>query len=310
MANTFALILVILTFVTGVVWLIDKFRLAPVRNKARQEAQAQAAEPLDEKALINIHPENVLIENARSLFPVIAVVFVLRSFLYEPFQIPSGSMMPTLLIDDFILVEKYAYGVKDPIWQNTLFPMGTPKRGDVAVFKYPGDIRVDYIKRVIGLPGDRIVYKDKELYLIPNCGKAQCGSYKKLDTNFLEDKTFTDARSKAKGMQKVYSEILGETVHQILINPGAPEQVGKYFQQNDIATYKYEWVVPQGHFFMMGDNRDDSTDSRFWGFVPEKNLVGKAVATWISFEFYRDLNGFLPTWIPSAIRFERIGGIK
>ncbi|MFT6986080.1 MAG: signal peptidase I [Psychromonas sp.] len=310
MANTFALILVISTFVTGIVWVIDKIRWAPLRKKAHREAQAQATEPLDEKTVSNIYSENVLIENARSLFPVIAVVFVLRSFLYEPFLIPSGSMMPTLLTGDFILVEKYGYGVKEPVWQNTLIAMGKPERGDVAVFKYPEDIRVDYIKRVIGLPGDRIVYKDKELYLIPNCDKAQCGSYKKLDTNFLEDKTFSDARSKAKGMQKVYSEILGETVHQILINPGAPEQVGEYYQQKDIATYKYEWVVPKGHYFMMGDNRDDSEDSRFWGFVPEQNLVGKAVATWISFEFYRDANGFLPTWIPSALRLERIAGIK
>ena len=310
MANTFALILVILTFSTGIVWVIDKIKWAPARNKARQEAQAQVADPLDEKTLSNIHPENVLIENARSLFPVIAVVFVLRSFLYEPFQIPSGSMMPTLLIDDFILVEKYSYGVKEPIWQNTLIPMGTPERGDVAVFKYPNDIRVDYIKRVVGLPGDRIVYKDKALYLMPSCGKTQCGSYKKLDTRFLEDKTFADERSKAKGMQKVYSETLGKAVHKILINPGATDQVGKYFHQNDISTSQYEWVVPQGHYFMMGDNRDDSTDSRFWGFVPEKNLVGKAVAIWISFEFYREVNDFLPTWIPSAVRFERIGKIK
>lgn len=310
MANTFALILVILTFSTGIVWVIDKIRWAPVRNKARQDAQAQVAEALDEKTLSNIHPENVLIENARSLFPVIAVVFILRSFLYEPFQIPSGSMMPTLLIGDFILVEKYAYGVKEPVWQNTLIPMAKPERGDVAVFKYPKDIHVDYIKRVIGLPGDRIVYKNKSLYLIQNCAEAQCGTYKKLDVEFLESKAFSDARSKAKGMQKVYSEILGETAHQILINPKADERVEEYYQQKDIATYQYEWVVPQGHYFMMGDNRDDSADSRFWGFVPEKNLVGKAVFTWISFELNRDPNGLLPAWIPSAVRFERIGWIR
>jgi len=310
MANTFALILVILTFSTGIVWVVDKIKLAPTRNKAHKAAQNQTTVTLDEKALRKIHPENILIENARTLFPVIAVVFILRSFLYEPFQIPSGSMMPTLLIGDFILVEKYAYGVKEPVWQNTLISMAKPKRGDVAVFKFPKDIRVDFIKRVVGLPGDRIVYKNKSLYLIANCVEAHCQPYKKLDLNFLEDKTFTDARSKAKGMQKIYNETLWERTHQILINPRAPEQVQKYYQQQDIETNKYEWVVPQGHYFMMGDNRDDSDDGRFWGFVPEKNLVGKAVSIWISFELNRDPNGLLPVWIPSAVRFDRIGEIK
>ncbi|WP_019615192.1 signal peptidase I [Psychromonas ossibalaenae] len=304
MANTFALILVILTFFTGIVWVIDKVRWAPVRDKARQ--RAQVGEPLNEKMRNNIQPENVLIENARSLFPVIAVVFVLRSFLYEPFQIPSGSMMPTLLIGDFILVEKYSYGVKEPLWHNTLIPTSKPKRGDVAVFKYPEDTRIDFIKRVIGLPGDRIVYKDKQMYLVSNCAKEQCGSYKKLDTHFLQDKTFSDER----GVQKIYNEVLGKTEHQILITPIAGERISRYFQQQDTVTYQYEWVVPQGHYFVMGDNRDNSEDSRFWGFVPEKNLVGKAVFTWISFELDRDANGFLPTWIPSAVRFGRIGKIK
>ena len=131
MANTFALILVILTFVTGIVWVIDKLKWAPARRLARKKAQENAGGDLDEKVLAGVYPENPFIENARSLFPVIAVVFVLRSFIYEPFQIPSGSMMPTLLIGDFILVEKFSYGVKEPIWQNTLIPVGEPERGDV-----------------------------------------------------------------------------------------------------------------------------------------------------------------------------------
>jgi len=306
MANTFALILVILTFSTGIIWVIDKIKWAPARNRIRQQAQSQTNETLDEKTLRNIHPENVIIENARSLFPVIAVVFVLRSFLYEPFQIPSGSMMPTLLVGDFILVEKYAYGIKEPVWQNKIMPLGSPKRGDVAVFKFPGDTRIDYIKRVVGLPGDRIVYKDKQLYLIKSCPNNECGDYKKVDTKFIGDRSFVEAR----GLQQIYSEILGETEHDILINPSMAEHIARYYQQSDIPTYQYEWVVPQGQYFMMGDNRDGSEDSRFWGFVPEQNLVGKAVATWISFEFYREPSGLLPTWIPSAVRFERIGGIK
>ncbi|HEY5715547.1 MAG TPA: signal peptidase I, partial [Psychromonas sp.] len=259
---------------------------------------------LDEKTLASIHPENPIIENARSLFPVIAAVFVLRSFIYEPFQIPSGSMMPTLLVGDFILVEKFSYGVKEPIWQNTLIPMGKVKRGDVVVFKYPEDIRVDFIKRVVGLPGDRLVYKDKQLYLIPACKSEPCGSYKALDMKYLGEQTFADEENK----MQVYTEILGEVAHRLLINPMRRDQPVHYFQQQ--GTYAYEWVVPKGQYFVMGDNRDNSKDSRYWGFVPEKNLVGKAVAIWISFEFHRDSTSLLPSWVPSAVRFNRIGGIK
>ena len=308
MANTFALILVILTLVTGIVWIIDKLKWGPARKAARQAAQAKAEIGLDEATLAKIHPENAVIENARSLFPVIAVVFVLRSFLYEPFQIPSGSMMPTLLIGDFILVEKFSYGVKEPVWQNTLIPMGQPKRGDVAVFKYPEDQRVDYIKRIVGLPGDKVVYKDKQLYLVPACGKADCGNYKALDMNYLGEEKFKDERV----TMQVYTEILGEVAHQILINkaPTHANHIANYYQQKDVKTHVLEWIVPEGNYFVMGDNRDNSADSRYWGFVPEKNLVGKAVATWISFEFYRDQDSLLPTWVPSAVRFERIGSIK
>ena len=304
MANTFALILVILTFVTGIIWLLDKFKWGPVRKAAREEAQAQAETTLDEKTLAGIHPENIVIENARSLFPVVAVVFVLRSFIYEPFQIPSGSMMPTLLVGDFILVEKFSYGVKEPVWQNTLIPVSLPKRGDVAVFKYPEDPRVDYIKRVVGLPGDRVVYKDKRLYMIPSCETAPCGAYKALDMNYLGEQNFADEES----TMLVYSEILGEVAHKVLLNPMRRDHISYYYQQPQ--TYAYEWVVPDGHYFVMGDNRDNSRDSRFWGFVPEQNLVGKAVAIWISFEFYRTEDDLLPTWLPSGVRFNRIGGIK
>ena len=306
MANTFALILVILTFVTGIVWVVDKLKWGPARSAARTAAQDLAETELDDDTLAKVHPENVVIENARSLFPVIAVVFVLRSFIYEPFQIPSGSMMPTLLIGDFILVEKFSYGVKEPIWQNTLIPVGSPKRGDVAVFKYPEDQRVDFIKRVVGLPGDRIVYKDKQLYIIPACETDTCGNYKALDMKFLGAKEFTDEVS----TMELYSEVLGEVSHQVIVNPNRRDHTGYYYQQDDVKTYAYEWVVPEDNYFVMGDNRDNSKDSRYWGFVPEQNLVGKAVATWISFEFYREESGLLPTWVPSSVRFERIGAIK
>lgn len=306
MANAFALILVIATLVTGVIWVIDKIKWAKKREKAYEELQAQSQVGLSEKELAKLYPENPIIENARGLFPVIAVVFVLRSFIYEPFQIPSGSMMPTLLVGDFILVEKFSYGIKEPVWQNTLVPTGSPKRGDVAVFKYPEDQRVDFIKRVVGLPGDRIVYKDKKLYLIKDCGKPDCGKYKALDMNFLGEQSFKDEQ----GKMQVYTEILGEGVHQLLINPRRPEQVYQYYQQKDVKTHQLEWVVPEGHYFVMGDNRDNSRDSRFWGFVPERNLVGKAVAIWMSFDFDRKHDDLLPQWVPTNVRWERIGGIK
>ncbi|MFT6928234.1 MAG: signal peptidase I [Psychromonas sp.] len=301
MANTFALILVIATFVTGIIWVIDKIKWGPARRAARKAAQDKASVELEEEVLATIHQENVLVENARSLFPVIAVVFILRSFIYEPFQIPSGSMMPTLLVGDFILVEKFSYGVKEPIWQNTLIPMGKVKRGDVAVFKYPEDIRVDFIKRVVGLPGDHIVYKDKKVYL---CESEPCASYKALDMSYIGEQEFPEEANKV----QVYNEMLGEVAHRILINPMRSDQPSRYYQQP--GTVAYEWIVPKGHYFMMGDNRDNSKDSRYWGFVPEQNLVGKAVAIWISFEFYRDSSSILPAWIPSGVRFNRIGGIQ
>ena len=306
MANSFALILVILTLVTGIIWTVDKIKWAKKRKKVYADLQARSEVKLDAKTLAKMYPENPIVENARSLFPVIATVFILRSFIYEPFQIPSGSMMPTLLVGDFILVEKFSYGIKEPVWQNTLIPTGSPKRGDVAVFKYPEDQRVDFIKRVVGLPGDRIVYKNKRLYLIPACEEKICGDYKALNMTFLGEEKF---KYEADIMQ-VYSETLGEVAHQVLINPLRREQVEAYYQQKDVATYQYEWVVPAGNYFVMGDNRDNSRDSRFWGFVPERNLVGKAVAKWISFEFDRGEESLLPNWVPSNVRFERVGSIK
>ena len=306
MANSFALILVILTLVTGLAWVIDKVKWAKKRKQAYANLQAQSEVLLDDKTLAQMVPENPIIENARSLFPVIATVFILRSFIYEPFQIPSGSMMPTLLVGDFILVEKFSYGIKEPVWQNTLIPTGHPERGDVAVFKYPEDQRVDFIKRVVGLPGDRIVYKDKQLYIVPACGEAKCGDYKKLDMKFIGEENFKHESNTV----KVYTEVLGDVEHQLLINPLRGEPVSSYYQQKDVATYAYEWVVPAGNYFVMGDNRDNSRDSRFWGFVPERNLVGKAIAKWISFEFDRGSDDFLPSWVPSNVRFERVGSIK
>ena len=305
MANTFSLILVIATIVTGIIWCLDKFLWAPKRAQEIEAVKAKSNVKLDDEVLASIAPQPGWVEQAVSVFPVIAFVMVLRSFIYEPFQIPSGSMMPTLLVGDFILVEKFSYGIKDPVFRSKLIETGEPARGDVAVFKYPSDPNIDYIKRIIGLPGDRIVYQNKQLYIQAACADAPCGSLTKVALDYQSEGQFMDGPVAI----KEYSESLtDELTHNILVNPRRPERVGSYYQQP--GTQMVEWIVPEGQYFAMGDNRDDSLDSRFWGFVPEANLVGKAVAIWISFEFGRDSSGLLPAWVPTDVRFNRIGGIQ
>lgn len=254
---------------------------------------------------------------------MLAIVLVVRSFIYEPFQIPSGSMMPTLLIGDFILVEKYAYGLKDPIYQKTLIETGHPKRGDIAVFKYPEDPRLDYIKRVVGLPGDRVSYDPvaKEVTIQPNCSSGQaCGNALPVTYSAVEPSDFVQTFSRRTGGEASSGffevpknetkdngirlterkESIGDVTHRILTVPIAQDQLGMYYQQagQPLAT----WIVPPGHYFMMGDNRDNSADSRYWGFVPEANLVGRATAIWMSFEKQEG------EW-PTGVRLNRIGGI-
>jgi len=304
MATYFSLILVLVTFVSGIIWALDKL----IWEKARAEkvAFAQSQAELPAEAIAKLGQESFVVENAKSIFPVIAAVMVLRSFLYEPFQIPSGSMMPTLLVGDFILVEKFSYGVKDPVLRSTLIETGKPERGDVAVFKYPPQPTVDYIKRVIGLPGDRIAYRGKQVFIQQACSGTNCEGFKKLDLSLVEIGKFKDQMVEL----QQYTEQLGDVKHNILINPSRPDLARDFYQQDNPPTRQYEWVVPDGHYFMMGDNRDNSADSRFWGFVPEANLVGKAVFIWTSFEFERDPDSLLPGWIPTGIRFSRIGKLK
>lgn len=329
MANTFALILAIATLLTGIVWCLERFLWAPARNIKVEAARVNTDGSVDGKTLAKIGQPPAWVESLASFFPVLAVVFFVRSFLYEPFQIPSGSMMPTLLIGDFILVEKYAYGIKDPITQTTLIQTGTPKRGDIAVFKYPLDQRLDYIKRVVGLPGDMVKYdaERKVLSIKPACDAVQseCPPMAELTYTNIEPSPFvmgyeavadngymsrfheiTDDKvdmlallSPVRLLQR--SELLGESEHNILLVPDTRNDSMRYYRQpgQPIAT----WVVPEGHYFAMGDNRDNSADSRYWGFVPEKNLVGRATAIWMSFEKQEG------EW-PTGVRLSRIGGIR
>ncbi len=306
MANTFALILVIVTVVTGLIWAVDHWFLMGLRAKNARKAQSMSKIPLSTEAINKLTAEPVWVEQAKGIFPVIAVVLVLRSFLFEPFQIPSGSMMPTLLDGDFILVNKFEYGLKDPISNVTLVEMEHPKRGDVVVFKYPENPKIDYIKRVIGLPGDKVIFRNKQLYLQLACKQAStCEPMKHIEADFVESGNYSQL-----GMPlEEYNEHLvpGKT-HAILRNKYIPDRVEYYYQQPDMAVG--EWVVPEGHYFVMGDNRDNSQDGRFWGFVPERNLVGRAVAIWMSFEFDHPADSSLPSWVPTGVRLNRIGSIQ
>lgn len=331
MANMFALILAIATLLTGIIWCFERFKWGPARqakiaavHAQTAEIKAQVGDAVDNKTLSQAARQPGWIETCASVFPVLALVFIVRSFIYEPFQIPSGSMMPTLLIGDFILVEKFAYGIKDPITQTTLIPTGHPKRGDIAVFKYPLDPRVDYIKRVVGLPGDRVSYNpiSKEVTVQPACNTGtSCDSALPITyspsepSDFVQTFRYSGNGETSAGFFQIptnqavpdggvrlreRSETLGTVAHHILTVPGRQDQIGGYYQQPNQPLGV--WVVPEGHYFMMGDNRDNSADSRYWGFVPERNLVGKATAIWMSFEKQEG------EW-PTGVRLSRIGGV-
>lgn len=307
MAGYFAIFLVLLTLASGLIWLIDALVLAPKRKVKLAQAEVAAGAPLTEEVKQQIAPQSYIAETAQSIFPLIAIITIFRSFLYEPFQIPSGSMMPTLLVGDFILVEKYSYDVKDPVWRKTLLETGKPDHGDVAVFKYPEQPTVDYIKRVIGLPGDRVVYKNKQLYIQKACDKSSTDACPTLEPMRQELKSEGEFFLGPYPLKR-FTEQGPAVSYDILQNAMLPEPIHNYYRQPGSETS--EFIVPEGHYFVMGDNRDNSRDSRFWGFVPEQYLVGKAVLKWMSFEFTEDPNSWVPGWVPVGVRFERLGAIE
>ena len=247
----FSLVLVVLTALTGLIWLFDSLFLRRARmDRAVQKELQRPADP-------------VVIEYSKSLFPILLLVLLFRSFLFEPFKIPSGSMIPTLLIGDFIVVNKFAYGLRLPVVNHKFLPIGEPERGDVVVFRYPVDPSVNFIKRLVGLPGDTISYRAKRLYIngeeVPLSEQGRYGS---------DDVKCDTPRADALRL----TETLGDRSHDILLhsNSGSRDQ---------------QWVVPEGHYFVMGDNRDRSNDSREWGFVPEDHLMGRAVGIWLNFDY-------------------------
>ena len=265
----FALILFILVLVSGIAWVADKLYFAPQRRAAGVDRM-----PL-------------WLEYSASFFPVICAVFILRSFLVEPFKIPSGSMIPTLQIGDFILVNKFTYGIRLPVINKKVIDLGSPKRGDVVVFRYPRDESVDYIKRVVALPGDVIQYQGKRLTI-----NGQPLQYSKGE-DYLDPESMRYAKLYA----ETFPADLGGNGHDILNDP---DRYSSSLPSNPFPGFehcRYEnngliCKVPQGHYFAMGDNRDNSADSRFWGFVPDQNIVGKAFFVWLNLGDLGRIGGF------------------
>ncbi|MDO4682551.1 MAG: signal peptidase I [Lautropia sp.] len=290
----FPLILFLLTAFTLCIWLLDLLVLAPGRRRAAEERlQAWDREQQARGGRMNAQArqqlENSLkrrpawLDYTAGLFPVLFVVFVLRSFLFEPFKIPSGSMLPTLQVGDLILVNKYSYGVRLPVVNTKVIEVGEPRRGDTVVFRYPLDTSVDYIKRVIGLPGDTVTIRKGRVFI--NGEEAllrEAGEY------------FDAERGR---YLPRYAETLGETTHRMLIDLDNPANVkpmpGTSMEQHCRYTpLELSCKVPEKSYFVMGDNRDNSLDSRSWGFVPENNLVGRAFFIWMNFNDLKRIGSF------------------
>ncbi len=295
--GNFALLLFLATVVTGLYWLAERFYFLPQRQMAAIALEANAIKRNDELSKLGIAKldgnvseaqKNILaqpwwLDWTAGLFPVIIGVFILRSFLFEPFKIPSGSMIPTLMVGDLILVNKFHYGLRLPVL-NTKITEGTPpQRGDVMVFRYPPKPSLDYIKRVVGVPGDEVAYLNKRLTINGQSLKTDA-----LPEFFDED---------AMRYFKQFEETLGDKPHRLLNDDGRPAFVpgADEFEFKSNCSYHIEGVVckvPAGHYFMMGDNRDNSLASRYWGCVPDKNIVGKAFFVWMNFGSLKRIGSF------------------
>ncbi len=263
-----ATILVLLIFISGLIWLYDKILLAPKRAIAKANLSANISEEEGEPSIADSIRIPLVVDLARSFLPVFLGVLVLRSFLVEPFKIPSGSMMPTLLIGDFILVNKFSYGIRLPVLNTKVVDIGEPERGDVVVFRYPEDPSIPFIKRVIGLPGDHIAYHNINKTIYIN-GEPIPQEYYGIYQGVGSGSNMTGAEQRA--------EQLPNVKHSILVLP------------NRISRAPYtELVVPDKQYFVLGDNRDNSRDSRFWGTVPEENLIGKAFLIWMNWDSAND----------------------
>ncbi|NDY83139.1 signal peptidase I [Orrella sp. NBD-18] len=289
MSWNFALILFVLLVTTGIIWTMDRFWLSRARrarvNQALDLARpswaglpATEVQAREDQIRAEIGHIPWWVEYGVSFFPVILFVFVLRSFIVEPFRIPSGSMLPTLQSGDLILVNKFTYGIRLPVLDAKIIKVGSPQRGDVMVFRYPVDPSVDYIKRVVGLPGDEIAYLDKKLLIngkpVPRI----------KDGDYLEQ----DGVAYTAHFIPQFIEQLGEVEHKILVEERSYQDLRPisnfpYREKCEYLSNGIRCTVPEGVYFMMGDNRDNSLDSRFWGFVPEANIVGRAFFIWMNF---------------------------
>lgn len=295
--GNFALLLFLAVVVTGVYWLAERFYFLPQRRQAAERLRASHERREAELAKQGVRGDNVDVAAAQQkllmqpwwldwtagLFPVILVVFVLRSFLFEPFKIPSGSMIPTLRIGDLILVNKFHYGVRLPVLNTKILDNHEPQRGDVMVFRYPPQPSLDYIKRVVGLPGDEVAYLNKQLTVN---GQPVV---KAPQPDFYDSGTLRYSQQFGETLSGRHYQTLNDRDRPAFI-PGVAE-----FPFKDQCRYSVEGVVckvPEGHYFLMGDNRDNSLDSRYWGFVPEANIVGKAFFVWMNFGDFGRIGGF------------------
>jgi signal peptidase I len=306
--GSFAFLMLMATIVTGIYWLAEQFYFLPQRRLAAERLESDAANRRAELDKLGIAKNDVDVTQAKErlimqpwwldwtagLFPVIAVVFILRSFLFEPFKIPSGSMIPTLWVGDLILVNKFHYGVRLPVINLKITDGNPVERGDVMVFRYPPKPNLDYIKRVIGLPGDEIAYLNKQLTI-----NGQPAPKTPLPDFFEEDslRYIKQFEERIPLGDKPEASVTSVRLHRLLNDADRPAFVpgADEFMFKDNCRYTVEGVtckVPEGHYFMMGDNRDNSLDSRYWGFVPEKNIVGKAFFVWMNFGNLKRIGAF------------------